>query len=309
MISKVITGRTFYGACRYICMDKNRSEVLETVGVRSHDFRLMAKDFEMQQQLRPALKKAVFHGILSFYPGEKIDNERMVEIAQGYLNELKIENTQYAITKHIDKNHQHLHIIANLINNNGDPIKDSWIGLRGKKVAQKLTEQYGLIPANRKNLQLTNIQGLNDKEANRYMIYQAILQCLRNCKTLEELRSKLEKKQIETVFKYKGQTHDIQGISFKLGDYKYKGSEIDRNFSLNNLQKLIDTQHLKYKVETLRQFKLSVSPTLEVQYLQLKQDLHNPHSILYELMKAENIQVSPSFSQKKKKRKNRPLHI
>ena len=33
MISKVIIGKTFYGACRYICMDQNRAEVLEVEGV------------------------------------------------------------------------------------------------------------------------------------------------------------------------------------------------------------------------------------------------------------------------------------
>ncbi|MGI8584273.1 MAG: hypothetical protein ACR2KX_18930 [Chitinophagaceae bacterium] len=60
MISKVITGKTFYGACRYVCMDQKRAVVLEADGVRGYDYKLMAKDFEMQQAFRPSLKKAVF---------------------------------------------------------------------------------------------------------------------------------------------------------------------------------------------------------------------------------------------------------
>ena len=110
MISKVIPGRSFYGACKYICEDEKRALVLATEGVRSHNYTLMAKDFEMQQGLRPSLKKAVFHGILSFYPGEKIDDARMVKIAQEYLAEMGIINTQYAITKHTDRDHLHLHV-------------------------------------------------------------------------------------------------------------------------------------------------------------------------------------------------------
>jgi hypothetical protein len=137
MISKVITGKSFYGVCKYICKDERRALVLETEGVRSHNYKLMAVDFEMQQSLRPTLKKAVFHGILSFYPGEKIDDEKMLLIAKEYLEKMNITNTQYAITKHIDRNHTHLHIIANLVNNNGETIKDNWIGLKGKKIAQK----------------------------------------------------------------------------------------------------------------------------------------------------------------------------
>ncbi|MEJ7671712.1 MAG: relaxase/mobilization nuclease domain-containing protein [Chitinophagaceae bacterium] len=144
MISKVVIGNGFYGACRYVCMDQERAVVLETEGVRNYHYKLMADDFETQHHFRPSLSKAVFHGILSFYPGEKITDETMIEIAKKYLAELKIENTQYAITKHTDKNHQHLHILANLVNNNAEAIKDSWIGLRGKKAAQKLTLQYNL---------------------------------------------------------------------------------------------------------------------------------------------------------------------
>ena len=46
-----------------------------------------------------------------------------------------ITETRFAITKHVDKDHPHLHIIANLLNNKGEVIKDNWIGLKGKKVA------------------------------------------------------------------------------------------------------------------------------------------------------------------------------
>ena len=78
----------------------------------------------------------VFHGILSFYPGEKIQDQIMAEIAKEYLREMKIVDTQFAIVKHIDENHSHLHIIANLVNNKGEAIKDNWIGLKGKKISQ-----------------------------------------------------------------------------------------------------------------------------------------------------------------------------
>ena len=105
MISKVIIGKSFYGACKYICDDERRAVVLETEGVRDHSYKLMATDFEMQQAIRPSLKKAVFHGILSFYPGEKIDDQKMIAIAKEYLQKIGITNTQYAITKHTDRDH------------------------------------------------------------------------------------------------------------------------------------------------------------------------------------------------------------
>lgn len=311
MISKVVIGKTFYGACRYVCMDRNRAVVLDTEGVRDYDYKLMAKDFELQQGLRPSLTKAVFHGIISFYPGEKIEDKMMAGIAKEYLNEMKIIDTQFAIVKHIDKNHVHLHIIANLVNNNGDAIKDSWIGLRGKKVSQSLTLKYGLKVANSKNLSLTNLEVLNEKEANKYIIYQAILELLPHCKSLDDLKEKLVKKQIETLYKYKGQTSELQGISFKMGDYKYKGSEIDRRFSISNLQKILQLQ----QSEKLNQSPSALFYSKSIpgnKQPEINKQASKDINILDELLKPEQRdQELPSAwrFEKKKKKKSMGQHL
>jgi DNA-binding protein len=239
MVSKVILGRSFRGCCRYVCQDLDRAVVLETEGVRGYDYKLMADDFEIQQSLRPGKEKAVFHGILSFYPGEKPMDEKMVEIARSYLDQIGIRNTQYSITKHIDKNHLHLHVIANLVNNRGESISECWIGARGKRVSQQLTLKHELKQALTKNLELTNLEALSEYEATKYKIYQKINGTLPDCRNLEQLREKLLKQGIDTIYKYKGQTKEVQGISFKMGEYSYKGSQIDRQFSYGNLDKTL----------------------------------------------------------------------
>ncbi len=312
MISKVVIGRTFYGACRYICMDKKRALVLDSEGVRDYDYKLMAKDFELQQSLRPTLTKAVFHGIISFYPGEKIEDKMMVEIAREYLAEMKITDTQFAAVKHIDKNHLHVHILANLVNNNGGAIKDNWIGLRGKKVAQKLTKRYGLKEAVSKNLSLTNLQALNEREANRYIIYQAILDKLQLCRSLTDLKEKLAKEKIEILYKYKGQTKELQGISFKIGGYKYKGSEIDRKFSINNLQKILLRQQserfIKSQVDSMNSKSISQNKQLKINK-QLSKEMH----VLNEVIKPDQRDHSmPPYEwnlQKKRKKKSKRMHL
>jgi hypothetical protein len=201
MISKVIIGKTFSGACRYVCRDQKRAVVLDAEGVRDYDWKLMSEDFERQHSLRSSLHKVVFHGILSFYPGEKIEDGKMIQIAREYLQKMNMSDTQFSITKHIDKDHSHLHIIANLVNNNGGTIKDNWIGLRGKKVAQELTLKYGLQQAVVKDLSKTHLEQLNEKEANRYLVYQRILETLPFSKSLDDLKERLAKKNIETIYK------------------------------------------------------------------------------------------------------------
>ena len=236
MLSKFYHGHSFYHTCRYI-VTKQDAEVLYAEGVRSHDFKLMADDFIMQQQLRPAKEKACFHCSLSFYPGEVIGDDMMIQIAKEYLEKLNITDTQFSITKHTDRRHPHLHIIANLVNNRGKVISDSYLGLRGKKIAQSITAEYKLKPALKKNFALTNFEALRGEDAKRYAIYIAVKELLPQCKTIEELERKLKQHRIETQFKFKSGTKEVQGISFKLGNNIFKGSSIDRNFSYNNLKR------------------------------------------------------------------------
>lgn len=235
MISKVVPADSFYHTCRYIT-NKPGAEVLEVEGVRGHSFKLMAADFESQHLLRPDKKAACFHGILSFYPGEQPSDSMMKEIARKYLEQLGIVNTQYAISKHTDKAHLHLHIVANMVNYDGKSIRDSFIGLRGKKISQRLTQEYKLVPALEKNLKLTHLENLSDTEANKYKVYMAISELLPICGNMQELEARLLKQGIDTQYKYKGHTNEIQGISFKIGNFCFKGSKVDRKFSYLGLK-------------------------------------------------------------------------
>jgi len=205
MVSKVFSGHSFYHACRYV-VNKPGAEVLEYEGVRGHDYRLMADDFIMQQQMRSEKEKGCFHCSLSFYPGEVLKDELMVKIAKEYLYKLGINNTQFAITKHTDRRHMHLHVVANMVNNNGKALSDSFLGLRGKKIAQQLTKEYSLVQALGKNLELTNHEALRTSEANKYKIYKAIMEALPHCKTMQDLEKKLQLQGIGTQYKYKRQT-------------------------------------------------------------------------------------------------------
>jgi hypothetical protein len=175
MVSKVFSGHSFYHACRCI-VNKPGAEVLECEGIRGHDFKVMAEDFLVQQERRLGKQKVCFHCCLSFYPGEKLSDEHMAKIAKEYLKKVGIVDTQYAITKHTDRRHLHLHVVVNMVNDNGKSISDSYLGLRGKKIVQQLTQQYNLVPAISKNLDLTNFAALRKSEANKYKVYSEIME-------------------------------------------------------------------------------------------------------------------------------------
>ncbi len=328
MISKPVPADSFYHTCRYICQ-KPGAEVLIAEGVRSHNYKVMAEDFIRQQQLRPTKEKACFHSILSFHPKEKPSDEIMMEIARKYLEGLGFVNTQFSVSKHTDKAHPHLHVVANMVDNNGKAISDSWIGLRGKKIAQQLTREYNLIPAIEKDLSLTHVEAMSEAEAIKYKIYQTIAENLPSCRTMDDLEKRLLSQGIEVQYKYKGQTQEKQGISFKMGNVCFKGSQVDRKYSLAGLQKIVEQQQrqeqeLSQKVDnpdqSMSHFRKQKSITLTVlpdshePYQGVKQEYGQGFLKLMEiLMRPEEEHTSMPYDltaeaeeRRRKKKKHRP---
>lgn len=301
MISKIIPpGKSFQGLCRYLYQNRSSAEVILSAGVRNYDHSKMATDFAVQAAQNPRLKSPVLHIILSWPPDEKIDQELMSNIAKDYLERMNIVDTQFAVIKHNDRDHQHVHLVVNRVDNNGRTIKDNYIGLKGKKVAQQLTLQYGLKVAAKKDLSHSHLERLHGYDAQRYQIFTIIHDLLPYCRNFEELKGRLSQHEIGIQYKYKGQTKEIQGISFCKGELKFKGSDIDRSFSYLKLQKLFASQSHQQSVYKREKLRMKIEPE------NLGQSLHAA-KLLYELMKPE---FTPDFVPSeltRKKKRNRSL--
>lgn len=57
----------------------------------------------------------------------------MARIAHDYMDRMGIVNTQYIIGRHHDKEHPHLHIAFNRVDNNGRTISDKNDRIRSEK--------------------------------------------------------------------------------------------------------------------------------------------------------------------------------
>lgn len=149
---------------------------------------------------------------------------------------------------------------------------------------------------------------MNEKEATRYTIYKAIVENVVLSKNLDDLKSKLQKEGIETLYKYIGQTSEVQGISFRIGEYKYKGSEIDRKFSVKNLERIIKQQ------QALTALKVFTKGSVEKKNNATENSSYRyTGSLLGELMKPERgIEQTPyelTMKEKPEKKKSRGLHL
>lgn len=98
------------------------------------DLSEMIKEFDQVETLRRfsidsnKLIKPVFHAMLSLRPGESLTTAQWRTAVQTYMTDLGFDETnQFVAVMHQDKDHQHVHIVANRIRLNDDfsMVKDS----------------------------------------------------------------------------------------------------------------------------------------------------------------------------------------
>ncbi|MFR9543818.1 MAG: DUF3945 domain-containing protein [Rikenellaceae bacterium] len=80
---------------------------------------------------------------------------------------------------------------------------------------------------------------LNGADEAKYKIYDAITAELPRSISIRHLQENLKAHNIVMHSKYRRGTDELQGISFSLGEYKFKASAVDRKYSYNNLRKLL----------------------------------------------------------------------
>jgi hypothetical protein len=241
MIGKVITGKSFGGCIRYV-VQKQDAVILDAAGVRMQQVNQTISDFNLQRKYNPNLGQAVGHIALSWSVNDfdKLNDEVMVSIAKEYLQKMKIQDTQYLIVKHQDKLHPHIHIVYNRVSNDGKTIPDNFQKQRNAKATKELTIKHGFFLSPGKDN--VNRKQLKGEDKIKYQLFDAITSAGKKVKNLNELKLVLAKQGIGMHFKYRNGTTEIQGISFSVGEHKFKGSEIDRSLSFAKLSQSIEAQ-------------------------------------------------------------------
>ncbi len=239
MIGKIVKGRSFKGCISYVLADKD-AKVLVSEGVLEADVKSIINSFYMQSLLNPNLSRCVGHIPLAFSPD---DNERMTDhfmerLAKEYMKLMGIENTQYIIVRHNNTSHPHCHIVFNRIDNDGKTITDRNDQYRNEKVCKQLKDKYNLTYG--KSKENVNVQKLKGAEQTKYEIYHAIKDALPKAKSWQQFEETLKQQGVAIEYKYKGQTDEVQGVSFKKGEHSFKGSEIDRKFSYSKLDIILN---------------------------------------------------------------------
>ena len=235
MMAKIVKGSDFKGVVDYI-LDKDKgTQVVACDGLFMENKDTIAMSFNVQSQMNSKVAKPVGHIALSFSKEDepRLTDRAMAGIALDYMERMGIRNTQYLVARHFDKEHPHVHIAYNRIDNDGNTISDRNERLRSTRICKELTLKYGLHMSNGKENVKRN--RLKEPDKTKYELYDILKTEVGRCGNWDVLVANLKRQGVEVRFKHKGQTDELQGVIFTKNGYHFNGSKVDRRFSYSKI--------------------------------------------------------------------------
>jgi hypothetical protein len=243
MIAKAIKGMGFRGALEYD-LNKERGRVIDT-NMSGSTPRALAHEFGEIRKLRPGLNKAVLHVSLSAAPGEHLSDAQWTAIAGRYLEGMGMDRNQYVVTRHNDTEHEHVHLVVNRIQFDGQVTSDSHDYRRQEVLMRGIERDFGLqrVPPSKEVLRHAATKGeieqsLRTGEAStRQRLQQLCDGAVRNCASFSEYAARLEAAGVTLVPVLQMEGTRLSGLSYQLDGVMMKGSDLGRGYSPMGLAK------------------------------------------------------------------------
>lgn len=249
MKAKIKRGSGFRGTLNYILGKGDAEPVAGTMA--GSDASLLAQEFGALRQLRPDIERPVWHSALSLPPGETIDTKRWGAVVRDFMDGLDFdERHAWTCWRHHDTEHDHVHIVACRIGADGSV----WLGRHDVRQALRLTEEleathdlqttkaYTRETANpcRQPTKAEIEQAIRTHEQPaRTQLQAALDHALTDRPSLLGLIDRLEAAGISPRINM-ASTGRISGLSFELQGVAFKGSDLGKHYTWNQLQQRID---------------------------------------------------------------------
>ena len=308
MMAKIVKGSDFKGVVDYILDKEKNAQVVAYDGLFMENRETIAMSFNAQSQMNGKVAKPVGHIALSFSKEDepRLTNRVMAGIALEYMERMGIKNTQFFIARHFDKEHPHVHIAFNRIDNNGNTISDRHERLRSTRICKELTLKYGLHMANGKDNVKRN--RLKDPDKTKYELYDILKAEVGRCGNWNVLVSNLKRQGVEVHFRYKGQTDEVQGVVFTKNGYRFNGSKVDKCFSYSKIDATLQRNRHEERIGMRAKMYEVATPsapsgTAHSELFSGSLGLLNGNSSSYNAADAEANQKMAEILRRKKKRK------
>lgn len=243
MIAKAIKGRGFRGTLNYD-LEKEEGYLLDT-NMSADNPKELAAEFGEIRRLRPTLGKAVLHVSLSAAPGEHLTDEQWCDIGRSYLEGMGFTNNQYVMTRHLDTDHEHIHIIANRIQFNGEVTTDSHDYRRQEVLMRQIEKDYDLekvapsLEVERKAPTKGEIEHAlrTNEPSTRQQLQQLCDVAAKDCPNMSQYVERLQDMGVQLVSQLQLEGEKLSGLSYRLDEVTMKGSDLGKGYTPSGLNK------------------------------------------------------------------------
>lgn len=156
MVAKITIPRSIEAVLNYNekKVQKGTAECLHASNylseVKDMNFYQKLNGFEMLNNLNSRATTKTIHISLNFDPSEKLSNEKLVEVANVYMEKIGFGQQPFLVYKHEDAGHPHIHIVSTTIKQDGKRINTHNMGRnQSEKARKEIEQQYGLVKAER----------------------------------------------------------------------------------------------------------------------------------------------------------------
>ena len=257
MIAKIVTGKSFGGAVRYLLEKSGHTRMIDSDGVELSDIRSLIGSFNFQRKARPEKTEVVGHISLSFHKDDKprLTDGFMAGLAREYMQRMGITDTQYIVVRHTDTEHPHLHILYNRVKYDTKLVRSHNERIRNVAVCKAMKQKYGLTFSEGK--ENVKIERLHDPDKVKYRIYEAVKTALKGCTSFTELVEQLNREGVTATFVHRGgdPQKEIQGMTFTMQGQTLKASQVDRTFSYAKLCKAIEANRAERERKEIERHK------------------------------------------------------
>ncbi|WP_428329530.1 relaxase/mobilization nuclease domain-containing protein [Mucilaginibacter sp.] len=248
MTADQVKGKGFRGALNYNLekVNKGVAKWLDT-SFAQHNERTIIDEVKMIRVLRPNLAKYFYHTSVNFPPHENLKDEKMVTIAKDYLEAMGFDQHQYAIFRHFDAEHPHMHILVNRIGYDGTVLSDSKDYQRSEQILRKLEKQYGLTEvissrqAKERAMTKNELEMMKrtDEPSVKMKLQVTIKNILSQKPTAEQFIKHLEAQGINILFN-QASTGFVSGISYGYDGMQFKGAHLGNAYKWQAVKNSID---------------------------------------------------------------------
>lgn len=241
MIGKQTKGRGFRGLLNYL-EGKERAELIggNMVGRNARE---LAAEFRFSRQLNRKVERIVYHASLSLPKNERVDIKTWNAIAKVYLTRMGFDYNQYAVYRHHDKDHDHIHIVASRIKLDGTCVHDSWDYRRSSGVIRRIEQEYGLSTTitrdhGKRSPTVGDVrrEQQTGEKSIREKLQTAIDRNTQSKVTMPKLIESLKQQGIDAQVVYT-RTGKVKGVAYGQDGISFSGTQLGRDYTFPGLQR------------------------------------------------------------------------